>query len=94
MRAMLTLSLVGAALTCGSQIISPAIAQRRQAAAPEPQKVMGPVAPTAAKQPCEGNPDPLGVALRLPQRMSRELSSHAHSGDCSGLPFLERVGTR
>jgi peptidoglycan-N-acetylglucosamine deacetylase len=62
MRAILALSLVGAAFICGSQIISPATAQTMQAAAPEPQKVMGPVAPPASKQVCEGNPDPLGVA--------------------------------
>lgn len=62
MRAMLALSLVGAALTCGWQIISPATAQTAKAAAPEPQKVMGPVTPPAPKQVCEGNPDPLGVS--------------------------------
>ncbi len=62
MRARLALSLVGAALICGSQIISPATAQTTQGGAPEPQKVMGPAAPTTPKQVCEGNPDPLGVS--------------------------------
>jgi peptidoglycan/xylan/chitin deacetylase (PgdA/CDA1 family) len=69
MRAILTLSLICAMLILGPQSITATAAETsepqttpKQNATPEAQKTMGPAAPTAPKQVCEGNPDPLGVA--------------------------------
>ena len=58
MRAIFALSLLSAALICAPRVLSAAPAE----ATPESQKAMGPAAPTAPKQLCPGNPDPLGVA--------------------------------
>ena len=58
MRAIFALSLLSAALICAPQVLSAAPAE----ATPESQKTMGPAAPTAPKQVCPGNPDPLGVS--------------------------------
>ena len=58
MRAIFALSLLSAALICAPRVLSAAPAE----ATPESQKAMGPAAPTAPKQVCPGNPDPLGVA--------------------------------
>src|SRR5438552_5951510 len=59
MRVIFTLSLFSAMLVFSPQSITATAAQN---ATPEPQNTMGPTAPTAAKQECPGNPDPLGVA--------------------------------
>jgi peptidoglycan-N-acetylglucosamine deacetylase len=66
MRAILALSLLSAALICAPQVLNAALAettpQTQKTPAAETQKAMEPAGPPVAKQVCEGNPDPLGVA--------------------------------
>src|SRR5438552_9310417 len=66
MRASIMLLLISAILILGPQSITATVAETQAApqqnATPEPQKTMGPAAPTAPTQACPGNPDPLGVA--------------------------------
>ena len=66
MRAIVMLSLISAMFIFALQSIPATQAEAQttpqQDATPEAQKTMGPAAPSAPKQVCPGNPDPLGVS--------------------------------